>query len=673
MVSERGPSGPLVSDRGARDPEDRPSLPPATGLPPVRSAGEAEDPLGRGSAPGDGDQPPVAAGGSQQHPAEVADAVLLDEAPVAASGAVAVLRRGLATSPELRRGIGLTIALALLGGAGRVVVPILVQQVLDRALEGRSVDLGTVYRLAAIGGVAVVATAFVTRTTRKRLAVASEEALCGLRVKAFSHVHRLSIAHQSDEHRGALVSRVTSDVETLSIFFQWGGVAWLVNGAVMIATVITMAVYDVRLAAVAVFVVLPLSLVLKLLQRHLIAAYDLVRTRVGELLTVVSEIVQGAAVVRGYGIEDRTNERTLGAIDRWRRANIRAGVIGAFLFPAGEIFASLTVAGVIVAGVALGPDAGLTAGQVVAFIFLVNLFLEPVAEFTEILDQTQTAVAGWRKVLDLMDIPIEVVDPDPGTPLPPVAPDLVVSGLSYAYRPGGARVLDDVTFSIPAKARVALVGATGSGKTTLAKLLTRLADPLEGSIVVDGVDLREVAPGSLRSRLVMVPQDGFLFDATVGENVRFGRPQAGDEEIRLAFCELGIDRWVDGLPAGVDTRVGQRGEHLSVGERQLVALARAYVANPTCLILDEATSSVDPATETRLTRALQSLSEGRTSITIAHRLATAEQADLILVLDHGRLVEQGHHRDLVAAGGVYAGLHASWLDVTAATAGSPTR
>ena len=658
-----------MRDGLGREQDDGAALPAAAELPPVRSAGEAHDPLGRTAAtdPAPGG---AAVGATDHHPVDVADAVLLDDEPVAASGAIAVLRRGLAISPELRRGIGITIALALLGGAGRVVVPILVQQVLDRGLRGGSVDLGTVYRLAAIGGVAVVATAFLTRTTRKRLAVASEEALCGLRVQAFSHVHRLSIAHQSDEHRGALVSRVTSDVETLSIFFQWGGVAWLVNGAVMIATVVTMAVYDVRLAAVAVLVVLPLSLVLKLLQKHLIAAYDLVRTRVGELLTVVSETVQGAAVVRGYGIEDRTNARTFAAIDRWRSANIRAGVIAAFLFPAGEIFASLTVAAVIVAGVTLGPDAGLTAGQVVAFIFLVNLFLEPVAEFTEILDQTQTAVAGWRKVLDLLDIPIEVVDPDPGTPLPPAAPDIVVAGLSYAYRPGGARVLEDVSFTIPARARVALVGATGSGKTTLAKLLTRLADPLEGSIVVGGIDLREVAPGSLRSRLVMVPQDGFLFDTTVGANVRFGRPAAGDEEIRLAFTELGIDSWVDSLPAGIDTRVGQRGEHLSVGERQLVALARAYVANPSCLILDEATSSVDPATETRLTRALQSLSEGRTSITIAHRLATAEQAELVLVLDHGRLVEQGRHRDLVAAGGVYAGLHASWLDVTAATAGA---
>jgi putative ABC transport system ATP-binding protein len=210
---------------------------------------------------------------------------------------------------------------------------------------------------------------------------------------------------------------------------------------------------------------------------------------------------------------------------------------------------------------------------------------------------------------------------------------------------------------VPAGARVALVGATGSGKTTLAKLLTRLADPNAGTTEIDGTDLRQVAPASLRRRLVLVPQDSFLFDTTVAGNVR------------RAFEALGLGAWVDGLPEGIHTRVGQRGEHLAVGERQLVALARASATEPTCLILDEATSSVDPATDARLTRALRSLAEGRTSITIAHRLATAEQADLVLVLDGGRLVEQGTHAELVARGGTYAGLHASWLDVTATSTG----
>jgi putative ABC transport system ATP-binding protein len=331
------------------------------------------------------------------------------------------------------------------------------------------------------------------------------------------------------------------------------------------------------------------------------------------------------------------------------------------------VFAVFTVSAVVTAGLAIGPGGGLSSGEMVAFLFLVALFLEPIAEFTEILDQTQTAVAGWRKVLDVLDTPIEVADPGPaGTVLPLDPPEIRVEGVSYRY-PKGAYALHDVDAVIRAGASVALVGATGSGKSTLAKLLVRLADPTSGRITVHGVDLRDVPFADLRSKLVLVPQEGFLFDGTILDNVRFANPDATEAGVRLAFSELGLDEWLDTLPHGLTTHVGQRGESLSVGERQLVSLARAYVANPTCLLLDEATSAVDPGTETRIARALESLSRGRTSITIAHRLSTAERADHVLVLERGRLVEQGSHEELLVAGGVYAGLHASWMNVTAAS------
>jgi ABC-type multidrug transport system fused ATPase/permease subunit len=406
-----------------------------------------------------------------------------------------------------------------------------------------------------------------------------------------------------------------------------------------------------------------------------VVAWDAVRTRVGESLAAISESIQGAAVIRAYGVQAQAQRRVMRSVEARRRAEVRAGTIGAMFFPSGELFGVLTTAAVLLVGMAIGPEGGLTIGTLVAFAFLVTIFLEPVAEFTEILDMTQQAVAGWKKVLDVLDTPVEVEDPRPGLTLPRggpgdrrggppvnrVALDIEVDRVSFAYH-GGPPVLIEVSVAIPAGTKVAVVGTTGSGKTTLAKLLIRLADPTAGVIRVAGVDLRRVSLASLRSALVMVPQDGFLFDTSVAGNVRMGRPDADDAEIRAAFDTLGLGWWVEGLPRGIHTRVGERGDYLSVGERQLVALARGQVADPGCLILDEATSAVDPATEVALRNAITRLTQGRTAITIAHRLATAEHADLILVMERGRLVQQGTHAQLLAdTDGAYARLHGSWL------------
>jgi ABC-type multidrug transport system fused ATPase/permease subunit len=287
-----------------------------------------------------------------------------------------------------------------------------------------------------------------------------------------------------------------------------------------------------------------------------------------------------------------------------------------------------------------------------------------------VLNEAQNAIAGYRRVLNVLDLEPDVADParDPaagfGRRLPPGPLAVSFRSVGYAY-PGGPEVLSDVDLAIPAQTRVAVVGETGSGKTTFAKLLTRLMDPGRGEVLLSEVPLTAVRFDSLRSRVVMVPQDGFLFNTTVADNVRFGRPSLSDEDLRLAFAELGLADWVESLADGMATEVGERGEALSVGERQLVALARAYVADPDLLVLDEATSAVDPATEVRLARALEGVTRGRTSVTIAHRLSTAEAADEVLVFDRGRLAERGPHHELVRdPESVYGKLYSSWLEQT---------
>jgi putative ABC transport system ATP-binding protein len=576
-------------------------------------------------------------------------------------GAWATLRRGLALSPEFRAGLAGTLLLALVATVGRVLVPIAVQQTVDEGLLGPGgPDAGRVRLAVVLAAVATLVTALAAYRLNVRLFRTTEGGLATLRVGAFRHVHDLSVLTQNAERRGSLVSRVTSDVDTISTFMQWGGLLMVVSlGQLVVATVL-MAIYSWQLTLLVWLCFLPLFLLLRTFQRRVSSAYALVRERVGDLLGAVSESVVGASTVRAYAIEERTGARIDGAIERHRSAATRAQGLVALTFSTGEVVAGLANAAVVVFGVLLGVDGEITLGELLAFLFLVTLFVGPVQIGTEVLNEAQNAIAGWRRVLGVMDTPADVADPGPsGRTLDRGPIDVRFEHVSFAY-PGGPTVLADVDLALAPRTRVAVVGETGSGKTTFAKLLTRLMDPAAGRVLVDGVDLRELSFASLRARVVMVPQDGFLFEGSIADNVRYGRPGASDDEVELALTELGLIDWLDGLPHRLATDVGQRGEQLSAGERQLVALARAYVADPDLLVLDEATSAVDPGTEVRIARALEGLTRGRTALTIAHRLSTAEAADDVIVFDAGRVVERGRHADLLAQDGVYARLHASW-------------
>jgi ATP-binding cassette, subfamily B, bacterial len=588
-----------------------------------------------------------------------------DEVHVLEAGALGVLRRGLAATPELRQGVLLTAGMAIVTAAGKLAVPILIQQILDRGVLGPDgFRPGFVYPACAATAVAVMLLYVASRATYLRLVRASENSLLGLRVRTFEHIHRLSMAEHTETRRGALVARVTSDIETLARFMEWGAVAWIVDGFLLVATFGVMAIYDWRLTALALAAFSPLLVLMPALQRRQLAAQDRVRTAVGETLSEVSETVTGAALVQAYGLEDRARGRLGRAIDNQYRAYMRAGRYFAAMFPLGDMFGALALAAVVTAGVVWGPGWGLQVGVVVAFVFLIQLLLAPVAELSEILDQTQTALAGWRKVLGVLATPLDVPEPVGGAGLPEGPLAVRVDGIDFAYR-NGVPVLRGIDLDIAAGRSVAVVGETGSGKTTFASLLCRLADPTQGAIRVGGVDLRRVDPDARRRAVRLVPQDGFLFDDTIAENVRVGgRGPTDDAAVRAAFEALGLGWWLDELPAGLDTRVGERGGSLSVGERQLVALARAQLGDPGLLVLDEATSAVDTETERALTQALGRLAEGRTMVSIAHRLSTAEAADVVLVFDAGQLVETGAHADLVAAGGTYASLYESWLGNT---------
>ena len=409
--------------------------------------------------------------------------------PIGRFSATSTIGRGLDEAPILKQGLAVTWLLAAIGAGGRVVVPIVVQQAIDRGIDADGVRLDFVVWCAVIGVAAQIVAALCQRSAIVRLGVRSEQALNDLRTRLIAHIHRISLADHNDERRGALVARVTSDIETLAEFFRWGGLALLINGTLMVIVAAVMLAYNWLLAVIAIGISIPLFFVLRYVQRHLVTAYDTARRRVGDMLASVSELVTGAETIRAYGAGEMFEARNREAVKARSDAQIKGNIIGAFLFPLGEVFSVITIATIVAVGVGIGPEGGMTAGALIGFVFLTYRFLEPIAEFTEVLDQTQTAVAGLRRVLTVLDIPVEPPPPQHPRALPSGRLDIDVDDVTFAYRSRGVRtgaddvVLEHVSAHIPAGQQVAMVGATGSGKTTLGRLIARMADPIAGEIV----------------------------------------------------------------------------------------------------------------------------------------------------------------------------------------------
>ncbi|MEV6347400.1 ABC transporter ATP-binding protein [Actinoplanes sp. NPDC051851] len=546
-------------------------------------------------------------------------------------------------SPQLKQGLGLTVLLALLAGAGRIIAPLTIERVIDAGL-----DPDTVGPAVAVGAAAVVLAGVSSLLLNRRLQTRVEDALAGLRRDGLRRVHDMAASTADRVPSADLVARLTSDVDQVTTFLQGGGIQFLTNAAqLLIATVILLA-YSWRLALPVLGLTILLVVAMSRMQRLIGRRYDRARRDLSAMQTTIAENVLGAALIRATGAAPWARARLDGAVGRARTA------LEGTLAPlhgntsVGELAISTMTITVLLGGV----GQGLSAGQVVAMLFLVTFFVRPLQFVVQSLGEAQNALTGWRRALELVGTPSAVVAD--GLPLPSGPVGVRFTGVSARYGDGPV-VLAGVDVRIEPGEHVAVVGRTGSGKSTFAKLLTRRLSPAAGEIALSGVPLDRLA--TTAGRVVIVPQDPFLFDTTVRGNLFFDGPDAAVLDVVEA---LGLGEWFATLPLGLDTGVGVRGERLSVGERQLVALIRTALVDPDLVVFDEATSGVDPATDVAVQRALRALTTGRTSVSIAHRMLTAENADRVLVFDAGRVVQSGSHADLHRADGVYAGLVEAW-------------